>query len=119
MAQKPDIKDSLIALAKLPPPVPCFANGAACPWCGALHQTVTFGSNSCLECSRPFQFGYPDWEDRKDPVSWVAFPHREFEAVGFKVDLLPDWKPNDRLKNIYHRQAEQQTGIRADSGRPN
>lgn len=107
------------ALRKLPPPVTCFSNGAVCPWCGSLHRTVTFGHNECDECSRPFGFGYPDWHEGKDPISWVQFPFKEFEAVGHRADALDDWKPNERLQQIYFQKAEESLGTYADETTPN
>ena len=99
------------AIRKLPPPVPCFANGAICPWCGAVHATITFGENTCIECGKFFAFGYPDWHQGDDPISHVPFPWKEFEAVGQNPDALPDWEPNDRLKSHYHDIKERETGI--------
>ena len=99
------------ALGKLPPPIPCFSNGAPCPWCGHIHKTITFGENLCGECARAFLFGYPDWDAGRDPLSHVPVPHREFEALGGKADLLPDWEPTDLLKHHYHQIKERETGI--------
>lgn len=106
------------AVRKLPPQVSCFANGALCPWCGWLHATITFGGNNCLNCAKFFQFGYPEWHEGKDPVSWVPFPFREFEALGGRADLLPDWKPNHAIKQARHEKVEEATGIYADRSMP-
>lgn len=106
------------AIKKLPPPIRCFANGAACPWCGAMHETVTFGEMGCVECGKAFCFGYPDWHGDKEPISYVNFPWREWDALGQKADMLPDWKPNDRLKHHYHQKVEEYTGIEPDYSKP-
>lgn len=106
------------AFKKIPPPISCFANGAVCPWCGKLHKTITFGANGCIACKREFFFGYPDWENGKEPVSFVPFPSREFSALGGKASLLEDWKPNDVLKHIYHDKAEERLGVYADKDNP-
>jgi hypothetical protein len=34
-------------------------------------------------------------------MSWVPFPFLEWEAMGQKATLLAEWKPNDRLRDIY------------------
>jgi hypothetical protein len=107
------------ALRRLPRPISCFSNGAACPWCGALHATVTFGPNSCVECERPFYFGYPEWHSGKDPVSWVHFPYKEFEALGGRASVLAAWQPNDLLKQHYFQKSEEQLGVSADRSNPN
>lgn len=99
------------AFRRIPIPVTCFSDGAACPWCGLLHRTVTFGQNECLECKRPFWFGYPDWHSGKDPISFVPFPFKEWDALGGNPAMLEDWKPNDRLKRLYHMKVEEKTGI--------
>lgn len=109
----------MAAIRKLPRPVTCFANGAACPWCGDLHATVTFGINECAECSRKFCFGYPDWHEGKDPVSWVNFPWKEWDALGQRADLIENWTPNKRLQQIYFQQAEDKIGVWADTAKPN
>lgn len=101
------------AMMKLPPPLVCFSNGAACPWCGVVHTTVTFGENNCIECGRYFCFGYPDWHPGLDPISHVPFPHKEFSAVGGRADLMPDWEPTDLLKLHYHENKVRETGISA------
>lgn len=107
------------ALKRLPRPIPDFANGAACPWCGALHQTITYGENACDECRRSFYFGYPPWHEKgQGPSSWVNFPHREFDALGQRPELLEDWKPNVRLQEIYFSMAEDRLGKRAKEGGP-
>ncbi len=95
-------KKFVAALKKLPPPISCFSDGAACPWCGDLQKTVTFGENVCALCSKPFCFGYPDWHPGDDPLSHVPFPWREFDAVGQNPDALPNWKPNALLKDLYY-----------------
>jgi hypothetical protein len=102
------------AIKKLPPPVSCFSNGACCPWCGGLSKTVTFGMNNCEECGKAYAFGYPEWHSEKDPVSWVPFPWKELDATGGKASLLPDWKPNERLQQIYFRKAEENLGEYAE-----
>ena len=107
------------ALGRLPVPVTCYSNGAVCPWCGALHQTVTFGRNECVECERPFCFGYPDWHESKDPISWVEFPWKAFDALGGKADAIAPWQPNKRLQQIYFDKSEERLGTYADPSRPN
>lgn len=107
------------AMRRLPVPITCFSNGAACPWCGAIHKTVTFGLNSCIECERPFAFGYPDWHTSKDPISWVNFPLKEFSALGGRADALAPWEPNERLKAHYFQKAEEHLGVEADGTTPN
>lgn len=103
------------ALTRLPPPISCFSNGACCPWCGGLAKTVTFGMNNCEECGKPFAFGYPEWcESKEGPQSWVPFPWREFDAVGHRADCLPDWQPNERLKEIYFQKTEERLGVWAN-----
>ncbi len=103
------------ALRRLPQAVSCFSNGACCPWCGGLNKTVTFGMNNCEECVQPYAFGYPDWHEGKDPVSWVPFPFTEFSALGGRADVIPEFKPNDRLKAIYFQKAEEHLGVHADT----
>lgn len=109
------------ALMKLPVPVSCYSNGAICPWCGCLHETITFGVNACMECERPFSFGYPEagWHEGKAPISWVNFPFKEFDAVGGKASALSDWKPNERLQRIYFEKTEEHIGVYADASKPN
>jgi hypothetical protein len=107
------------ALRRLPPPVPCFSDGACCPWCGSVSASVTFGMNSCEECGKGFAFGFPEWSDGKTPVSWVPFPWKEYYALGERADLLPTWEPNERLQAIYFEQAEERLGIYADRSAPN
>lgn len=106
------------AMARIPRPVICFANGAVCPWCGSLHKTVTFGANECVGCHRSFCFGYPDWLEGKEPVSYVPFPWKEWDAFK-RADLMENWVPNKALKEIYFRQTEEQIGIFANAGQPN
>ena len=65
-----------------------------------------------------FCFGLPDWSESKGPVSWVPFPFKEWDALGRRADILYDWKPNDRLKEYYHKIVEENTGIRTDYSRP-
>lgn len=101
------------AIRRLPPSLSCFSDGAGCPWCGCLHQTVTFGKNTCEECERPFLFGYPDWHEGKDPISWVSFPWAAFDALGSRADILPEWKPNERLQHLYFQKAEECLGVSA------
>lgn len=88
------------AMRRLPTPIPAYDNGAPCPWCGHLHDRITFGHNSCESCSRPFAFGSPPWptEPKERLVCWVNFPWAEWEAVGEKASALEDWKPNERVK---------------------
>lgn len=107
------------AVRRLPDPVTCFSNGACCPWCGGLAKTVTFGMNNCEECGKAYAFGYPDWHDGKDPVSWVPFPFAEFDACGGRADLIPEFKPNDRLKEIYFQKSEERLGVHADMSKAN
>ena len=106
------------AMAKLPRPIVCFANGVVCPWCAELHKTVTFGRNECAECHRTFFFGYPDWLEGKEPVSYVNFPWREWDAFK-RADLMENWAPNKRLKEIYFQQTEEQIGMFANTNQPN
>lgn len=106
------------ALRKLPRQVACFSNGVVCPWCGWLHETITFGNNECGGCSRQFAFGYPDWHEGKDPVSWVNFPWKEWDAFK-RADLMERWSPNKRLQEIYFQQAEEKVGRWADTTKPN
>lgn len=119
MENDPEFIEFTKALSRLPRPVACFRNGAACPWCGGLNISVTFGQNSCFECGQSYLFGYPDWWNRQDPCSWVPFPHREFDACGRRADLIPEFKPNQRLQEIYFEAAEENLGKRADMERAN
>ncbi|GLR55112.1 hypothetical protein KYK30_31665 [Shinella yambaruensis] len=107
------------AVRRLPLPITCFANGACCPWCGGLATIVRFGPNHCEECEKPYAFGYPEWHEGKDPLSWVPFPFAEFEALGGRADLLPEFIPNDRLKEIYFQKAEERLGAQADMSKKN
>ena len=108
------------AMARLPRPVSCFSNGACCPWCGGLKHDVSFvAMNTSEECEREFAFGYPSWHSEKDPISWVPFPHREFDELGGRADLFPAWQPNKRLQAIYFEKAEEQLGKQADMSRAN
>jgi hypothetical protein len=116
---KRDEEEFSLAVRKLPQPVSCFSDGACCPWCGGISGTVTFGMNACVECEKPYAFGYPDWHAGKDPVSWVPFPFSEFFALGSSAELIPDFHPNKRLLEIYFQQAEESLGIHADTARPN
>lgn len=113
-----DMSEFRAAMRRLPPPISCFANGAACPWCGVVHRAVTFGENECTECRKYFCFGYPDWHSGKDPISWVPFPFRAWDETGRKASMFPDWKPNDLLKSHYHDKAEEATGIRTHGSKP-
>lgn len=114
-----DEKDEFAkALRKLPPSISCFANGAACPWCGVIHRTVTFGEMTCAECRRAWCFGYPDWHVGVDPISYVNFPWKEWDAMGRRADILEDWQPTDLLKAHYHQQMEDRTGIYPNEGKP-
>jgi hypothetical protein len=108
-----DIDEFRRAMRRIPPPVSCYSNGAVCPWCGWIHKTITFGKNCCLECNRPFRFGYPKggWHEGKDPISWVDFPFREFEAVGGRSAALENWVPNEQLKEIYFEKSEESLGV--------
>ena len=117
MSNRYRAREFALALSKLPPPIECFTDGAACPWCGAIHTTVTFGENECGECRHGFSFGYPPWNESDSPSSWVDFPHREFEAMGCRASVFAEWKPNDRLKAHYHQKWEEKTGIHADEMR--
>ena len=98
------------AFCKLPPPVPDYANGAVCPWCGEIHQTITYGENNCQSCAKFFCFGYPDWDSGPGPISWVPFPWKEFDAVGQKASAFADWQPNEVLRAIYFEMAEKRIG---------
>ncbi|EHK57674.1 hypothetical protein MAXJ12_08719 [Mesorhizobium alhagi CCNWXJ12-2] len=77
--------------------------------------------NNCEECGKSYAFGYPDggWHEGKDPISWVPFPFREFDATGRRADLLPVWEPNERLKEVYFRKAEETLGVYADTAQAN
>jgi len=107
------------ALSRLPRPVPCFSDGACCPWCGEITATITFGMNNCEECGKAYAFGYPDWGEGKEPMSWVPFPWKEYYALGERAELLAPWEPNKRLQTIYFEQAEQHVGIQANMERAN
>lgn len=119
MSKDKDFDEFAQALRRLPVPISCFSDGACCPWCGAVKNTVTFGMNVCEECDRSYAFGYPDWHDQKDPISWVPFPSYEFDALGGKADLIPVFRPNKRLQEIYFRKSEEQLGMFADVTKPN
>ena len=106
------------AFRRIPPPISAFANGAACPWCGSLHRTVTFGLNECHDCKRPFRFGAPDWAEPDGAImSWVDFPHREFDELGRKPNLLPPWEPTPLLI-AHYRQKERETASRRGLPQP-
>ena len=107
------------AMKKIPPPISCFSNGAACPWCGVLHRTITFGENNCQSCGQYFCFGYPDWWEGEDPCSFVPFPFKEFYECGEKASMLKDWTPNDVLKALYFQKSEERLGVYADTSTPN
>lgn len=87
----------------VPRQIPTFSDGVACPWCGLIHQVVTFGSNECLECRRQFIFGFPEWGSVFDwcPDTFVACPHKEFREMGRRGDILPIFEPNERLRRLY------------------
>lgn len=106
------------ACKRIPRPIACAADGVYCPWCGQVHRTITFGKNECDDCQRLFWFGYPGWWDRKDPCSFVPFPHREWEACGKKAELLPHFNPTQILQEIYFRDAEEHLGVYADMDNP-
>lgn len=94
------------ALVRIPPPIPCFRDGACCPWCGQVHTTVSFGLNECKRCRRNFAFGFPtNWEAAipECPETWVNFPSDEFDRLGGKADLIPEFKPSEFLKKIWER----------------
>lgn len=114
-----DMEEFKKAIRRLPIPVSCFSNGACCCWCGGLNKTVTFGRNICVECGKEYAFGYPEWHSEKDPVSWVPFPFAEFEACGGRANLIPEFIPNERLKEIYFQKAEEHIGVHADMSSPN
>lgn len=114
-----DMEEFSKAIRRLPNPVSCFSDGACCPWCGGVKKTVTFGMNNCEECGKSYAFGYPDWHEEKDPVSWVPFPFMEFEALGGRADLIPEFKPNERLQKIYFQKAEERLGVWADMSSAN
>jgi hypothetical protein len=108
------------ALAKIPRQVPCYSNGAVCPWCGKLHGTVSFiEANVCTACDRSYLFGYPDWHEGKDPISYVNFPWKAWDAFGHSAEHIGNWEPNDQLKSIYFQQTEERIGIYADAATPN
>jgi hypothetical protein len=87
-------------LRRLPRPLPCLSNGAVCPWCGELHQTVTFGENGCQHCNRGFMFGYPQWGSTLDhsPETYVDVPWAEFYALGQSAHHFPAVPVSDLLK---------------------
>lgn len=106
------------ALKRLPRPISDFGDGAACPWCGALHKTVTYGRNFCDECRHEFRFGHPEWGAGKECWTWVDFPWKEFEALGNRADLVEKWVPNLRVKGLHFQKAEERIGKEADEGNP-
>lgn len=114
-----DMDEFSKAVSRLPVPVSSFSNGACCPWCGGLNKAVMFGLNNCVECGKEYAFGYPDWHGGKGPLSWVPFPFVEFEACGGRAELIPAFKPNDRLKKIYFQKTEEHIGLQADMTTPN
>lgn len=105
---KPEIRRFTEAFKRLPRPLPCFNDGAFCPWCGAFHTTLTFGENQCDNCRGSFCFGYPEWgsiiPDR--PETFVPFPHREWEAVGEQPHLVGTYVDTPRLRDA-HLQVEE------------
>jgi hypothetical protein len=108
-----ELKSLALVLEKLPAPIPLKLCGRpVCPWCGSEHDTISFGlSNACQECGRPFFFGYPDWADEEDcPLSWVALSWSERQLAMRVPHLLPQWRPNERLKGLRHREAVYSTG---------
>jgi hypothetical protein len=105
-----DMTEFAEIIRRLPKPIACFGNGAACPWCGDLHVTVTFGQNLCKDCGRPFLFGYPHWAEKDEPLSWVDYPFRELDALGERASLLPKWEMNDRLKQLHFQKVEEKFG---------
>ena len=96
------------ALQRIPRPVLMYDDAIICPWCGAPHGSANLVRiNSCEQCKRPYCFGYPPWDADSDrPMTWVNFPHAEFQAVGGKASALEDWKPNERLTEIYRYWAD-------------
>lgn len=108
------------AVRRLPPPIPMFDDAVPCPWCGAAHEAINIGKNSCLECDRFFLFGFPPFEtsDERRPVAWVDFPWREFDELGDKAHLLEKWEPNERLKEIYKFWAERRADAADEEPKP-
>lgn len=104
------------ALKRLPPPMTDFSNGAGCPWCGWLHTTVTYGDNQCEACGRGFQFGHPDWTDDNECWTWVAFPHRQWELLGRRMEVIAKWIPNEIIKALHFQKAEEALGVSAVEG---
>ena len=95
-------------LRGIPYPIPMFDNCVFCPWCGSMHETVTFGENECDECRKIFIFGVPHWgssfEGRAE--TFVNCPHKEFEDMGRRGDILPLFEPNEKLKDVYRQVKE-------------
>lgn len=104
------------AVRRLPPPIADFADGAACPWCGWLHRTITYGRNTCHDCGRGFLFGHPNWAVNKESVSWVEFPWKEFQAMGERPELIEQWQPNTQIKALHFQKAEEHLGVHAEDG---
>lgn len=102
------------AIRRLPPPIADFADGAACPWCGWLHKTITYGRNTCAECGRGFLFGHPQWAVNKESLSWVEFPWKEFDALGQRPELIEQWVPNLQIKSLHFQKTEERLGKFAD-----
>ncbi len=89
---------------RLPHPVKFYNDAAVCPWCGSYHKKINWGDvNSCNECNREFYTGFAEWTNGNDfhPWTWVDFNSSAWEELGCKVDLVPHWEPNERLKQIY------------------
>ncbi len=97
-------QDFAAAIRRLPPPLPVVSNGAACPWCGALHERMTIGWNDCEHCPRAFMIGHPP---EGDPdfilMTFVPFPWQAFHELGGRAGLLDDWTPNADLREIYNQ----------------
>ena len=90
------------ALKHFPRPLPVFPDFAVCPWCGQEHGALLFGGNLCTRCNEPFVVGMPPWGDTHfHLLTYVEFPHKQFEQVGAKPEDLPNWRPNEDLISIY------------------
>ncbi len=101
----------------IPNPLPLYDDGAACPWCGELHETITFGENLCLFCKKVFIFSCPPWltDDSEGRFfTWVHLTSADNEMLMRNPDALPPFKPNKRLQNLYFElRAEKLTRGRA------
>lgn len=93
-------------LRRMPPPVRMFDDAVICPWCGFPHDVMRLGRNLCDECRRPFFFGYPPWGETERPMSWARLTYEEECLVIEKLNRLPPFAPNARLRDIYRQWAE-------------